>query len=116
MSDGIQIPQITAAEWRSSIAKESGCDEQTIDDVLERHGIEVNSIAPRRKTILLRSVRLRGVKSGLKDQHQADLPDHPFDYVWTGLDRGLWIITSDNNSKGKSSVLGWLPRFAAGGQ
>ncbi|PJG53074.1 hypothetical protein CVM73_22085 [Bradyrhizobium forestalis] len=105
MNKDIEIPQTTVAEWRSLIADKSGCDEQTIDDVLERHGVEVNSIVPRRKTILLRSVRLSGVKSGLKDQHQADLPDRPFDYTWKDLDRGLWIITSDKNSKGKSSVL-----------
>jgi hypothetical protein len=64
MTEAIQIPQTTVAEWRSLIAKKSGCDEQAVDDVLERFGIEVNSIAPRRKTILLRSVRLNGKKSG----------------------------------------------------
>jgi hypothetical protein len=105
MSERIHIPQTTVAEWRSLIAQRSGCDEQAIDDVLERYGVEVNSIAPRRKTILFRSVRLTGVKSGLKDQHQSDLPEQPFDYAWKDLDRGLWIITSDRNSKGKSSVL-----------
>jgi hypothetical protein len=105
MTEAIQIPQTTVAEWRSLIAKKSGCDEQAVDDVLERFGIEVNSIAPRRKTILLRSVRLSGKKSGLKDPHQADIPDQDFDYTWKDLDRGLWIVTSDKNSKGKSSIL-----------
>ena len=105
MIDAIQIPQTTFAEWRSLIAKKSACDEAAVDDVLERFGIEVNSIAPRRKTILLRSVRLSGRKSGLKDQHQADVPDQDFDYTWKGLDRGLWIVSSDKNSKGKSSIL-----------
>jgi hypothetical protein len=105
MTDSIQIPQTTVAEWRSLIAKKSGCDEQAVDDVLDRYGIEVSSVAPRRKTILLRSVRLAGTKSGLKDPHQADLPDQNFDYAWKGLDRGLWIVTSDKNSKGKSSII-----------
>jgi hypothetical protein len=105
MTEAIQIPQTTVAEWRSLIAKKAGCDEQTVDDVLERFGIEVDSIAPRRKTILLRSVRLCGTKAGLKDHDQVDLPDQPFDYTWKGLDRGLWIVTSDKNSKGKSSIL-----------
>ena len=105
MTEAIQIPQTTFVEWRSLIAKKSGCDEQAVDDVLERFAIEVDSIAPRRKTILLRSVRLSGTKSGLKDQHQADIPDQAFDYTWKDLDRGLWIVTSDKNSKGKSSIL-----------
>jgi hypothetical protein len=105
MTDSIQIPQTTVAEWRSLIAKKSGCDEQAVDDVLDRYGIEVSSVAPRRKTILLRSVRLAGTKSGLRDPHQADLPDQNFDYAWNGLDRGLWIVTSDKNSKGKSSII-----------
>jgi hypothetical protein len=105
MTEAIQIPQTTIAEWRSLIAKKSGCDEQAVDDVLERYGIEVSSIAPRRKTILLRSVHLSGKKSGLKDAHQADIPDQDFDYTWKDLDRGLWIVTSDKNSKGKSSIL-----------
>lgn len=105
MTGAVQVPQTTIAEWRSLIAKKSGCDEATVDDVLAKFGIQVSSIAPRRKTILLRSVRLSGKKSGLKDQHQADIPDQDFDYTWKDLDRGLWIVSSDKNSKGKSSIL-----------
>jgi hypothetical protein len=48
MTEAIQIPQTTVAEWRSLIAKKAGCDEQAVDGVLERFGIEVDSIAPRR--------------------------------------------------------------------
>jgi cell division septum initiation protein DivIVA len=105
MTDSIQLPQTTVTEWRSLIAKKSGCGEHAVDDVLDRYGIEVSSVAPRRKTILLRSVRLAGRKSGLKDPHQEDIPDQNFDYSWKGLGRGLWIVTSDKNSKGKSSII-----------
>jgi hypothetical protein len=103
--DSLTIPQMTAAEWRAAIAEKSKSDPQSVDHVLGRYGIEVHSIAPRRKSVLLQSVRLCGTKSGLKDQSQSEIPDQEFDFSWGGLSHGLWVITSDLNSRGKSSVL-----------
>jgi hypothetical protein len=59
MTEAIQIPQTTVAELRSLIAKKAGCDEQAVDDVLERFGIEVDSIAPRRPCASLEALHRR---------------------------------------------------------
>jgi hypothetical protein len=47
--------------------------------------------------LILRSVRMKGVKHGA---------DRPVEFSWSSLGPGLWALLTDENGRGKSSILG----------
>ena len=99
------IPQVTQQEWIGRIAEKAGTDVSAVEAVLARFGVTVQSVAPRRRSMTLSSVRLCGKKTGLVEADHHDIPDQSFDYEWKGLGGGLWVVASDGNSAGKSSIL-----------
>jgi hypothetical protein len=99
------LPQMTLQEWISRIAEKAHTDVLTVDSILARFGITVQSVAPRRRGMTLSSVKLGGKKTGLVEADHHGIPDQSFDYEWSGLGGGLWVIASDRNSAGKSSIL-----------
>ena len=104
MTEQPAISSVTAAEWRAHIAEKAKASPEEVDRVLAKHGIEVQSIIPRRRTISLASIRMVGTKSGvMKDG--IEVPGSGFDFQWNDLGPGIWVIASDSNNVGKSSVL-----------
>ncbi|MCJ2040816.1 hypothetical protein MKK55_17945 [Methylobacterium sp. J-059] len=89
--------QATAAEWVESIACKASLPIPTVQEILDRHGVEPQSTLPRRKSLRIRSVTLEGVKEGTS-------ADGPFAKTFT-FGPGLWAIVSDQNSRGKSTLL-----------
>lgn len=90
--------QVTAADWVEAIASKSSLTASTVQETLDRYGIEPQSTLPRRKHLRIRSVRLQGVKEGTAE-------NGPFDSTFR-FGQGLWAILSDQNSRGKSTLLG----------
>ena len=104
MTEQPAISSVTAAEWRAQIAEKAKAPPEEVDRILTNHGIEVQSIIPRRRTISLSSIQMIGTKSGvMKDG--IEVPGSKFDFQWNDLGPGIWVIASDSNNSGKSSVL-----------
>jgi hypothetical protein len=84
--------------WLTEIAEKAKVDRAVAKAVLDRHDIKPQATLPRRRPISFKSVALKGQKSGSQT-------DGPIDFTWSGLDKGLWTLTSDGNGRGKSSML-----------
>jgi hypothetical protein len=91
------MTQASVADWIEAIAQKVKLPLGTVQDVLNRYGVEPQATLPRRRRLTVRSVTLKGVKEGTAE-------DRPFDQTWT-FGSGLWAILSDQNFRGKSSLL-----------
>ena len=89
--------KVTAAEWVEAIAEKADLPVATVQEVLDRHGVEPQSTLPRRKSLRLRAITLKGVKESSTDSG-------PFDRTFA-FGPGLWAILSDQNFRGKSTLL-----------
>lgn len=92
--------------WTEAISAVSKRPAEDVTSFLERHGLRPQALIPRPVDITIRSMRFSGIKA---------LPGGPedFDFTWGELGPGLWLIGSDGNSRGKTSLLGvmrWLLR------
>lgn len=92
--------------WIDEIANKSGVERDDVARILLAHGIEEDSTLPRKRSLTLKRVLLRGTKYG---------EDKPFEFLWDGLSNGIWSLLTDANSKGKSSIIG-LVRGALRGE
>lgn len=93
-------------DWIDQIATKSRVKRNEVARVLLAHGIEEDSTLPRKRSLTLKRVLLRGTKHG---------EGEPFEFLWDGLGSGIWGLLTDANSKGKSSILG-LVRGALRGE
>jgi DNA-directed RNA polymerase subunit M/transcription elongation factor TFIIS len=92
--------------WESAIAKRAGTDVSRVRAVLARHRITAAPVlpSPRRLTLIRISF------SGVKDKAGSE---GPFEFDWSNLQHGIWALLTDENLRGKSSVLEvvhWLLR------
>lgn len=92
--------------WIDEIATKSRVERDEVAKILLAHGIEEDSTLPRKRSLTLKRVLLRGTKHG---------EDKPFEFLWDDLSNGIWGLLTDANSKGKSSILG-LVRGALRGE
>lgn len=82
--------------WIDEIATKSSVERDEVAKILLAHGIEEDSTLPRKRSLTLKRLLLRGTKHG---------EDKPFEFLWEGLSNGIWGLLTDANSKGKSSIL-----------
>lgn len=92
--------------WIDEIATKSRVDRNEVAKILLAHGVEEDSTLPRKRSLTLKRVLFRGTKHDEEKQ---------FEFLWDGLGNGIWGLLTDNNSKGKSSILG-LVRGALRGE
>ncbi|MER0040887.1 hypothetical protein [Pseudomonas sp. MGal98] len=92
--------------WIDEIAAKSRVERDQVTKILLSHGIEEDSTLPRKRSLTLKRVLFRGIKHGEED---------PFEFLWDGLGNGMWGLLTDDNGKGKSSILG-LVRGALRGE
>lgn len=88
----------TVADWFSAIAQRANVSIDVVRSVLDKRGVAAQPTLPRARTLCIRSVTLDGVKVGTS-------ADGPFQFSWPELSPGLWALMSDENSRGKSSIL-----------
>ena len=96
--------QVSTADWKSRIAAKSKTDLDLAEEILARHAIEAQSVIPRRRTITLTGIKLAGTKSGVVEDG-SEVQEAKFSFDWGPLGPGLWVVASDRNARGKSSVL-----------
>jgi len=92
--------------WIDEIAAKSRVERDEVTKILLSHGIEEDSTLPRKRSLTLKRVLFSGIKHGEED---------PFEFLWDGLGNGIWGLLTDDNGKGKSSILG-LVRGALRGE
>lgn len=100
-------PDPLAGSWIEAMAAASGRPPQAVADFLLRHDIREQALIPRPVDLTIRRVAFRGEKTVGGAEPQS------FDFEWTDLGPGLWVIGSDRNLRGKTSLLGvmrWLLR------
>ncbi|GLS45898.1 hypothetical protein [Methylobacterium brachythecii] len=85
-------------DWIASIAIKAKASPDEVRTVLDRHGIVAQATLPRRRRLCLAAIRLRGTKR-LPEGERA------IDFTWDDLTPGLWAVLSDDNFRGKSSLL-----------
>ena len=94
------------SEWLAAVAAHAGCDEEKVEQVLGTRRIHPAPVAGSPRRLLLRKIAFQGTKVGIPKSG-------PFEFEWPKLDRGLWAMLTDDNLKGKSSVIEvvrWLLR------
>ncbi|WP_232496201.1 hypothetical protein [Novosphingobium kaempferiae] len=85
--------------WINEIVLKSKVDRDEVVRILAAHGVEEDSTLPRKRSVTLKKVLLRGKKYN---------EDKPFEFQWDDLGKGIWSLLTDANSKGKSSILGLI--------
>jgi hypothetical protein len=94
------------AQWIEVIAERAKTEIPAVEAVLTKHHIRPTPVlaSPRRLTIV--EIAFSGVKDGVADSG-------PFEFLWGNLDHGLWAMLTDQNLRGKSTVMEvvrWLLR------
>jgi hypothetical protein len=96
----------TNGEWVQAIARRAVIDSNRVESILAAHHISPSPVLPSPRRLLL----VRIAFSGVKDKVGRG---EPFSFDWSDLDHGLWAILSDQNFRGKSTILEvvhWLLR------
>lgn len=93
-------------EWLQSIAERAKTSISQVESVLaSRHIVPTPVLASPRRLMLV-EIAFSGIKDGVFD-------DGPFEFSWNGLKPGLWAMLTDQNLRGKSSIMEivrWLIR------
>lgn len=97
MTDKNSIPSNRSA-WLEKIVSESDIKIDQIERILQKYDIRAQSTLPKAKKIEIKTIRFEGKKQGTQK-------DGNFSFEWMGLSSGLWGVISDQNLRGKSSVL-----------
>ena len=92
--------------WIDAIAKRAGTDAPRVQATLARHRITAAPVLPSPRRLTLLRISFAGVKDSV--DHEG-----PFQFDWSDLQHGIWAVLSDQNLRGKSTVLEvvhWLLR------
>ncbi|OYQ77097.1 hypothetical protein B9T12_08985 [Wohlfahrtiimonas chitiniclastica] len=84
--------------WLEKIVSESDVKIEQVEKILQKYDIRAQSTLPKAKKIEIKTIRFEGEKQGTQK-------DGNFSFEWMGLSSGLWGVISDQNLRGKSSVL-----------
>lgn len=84
--------------WLEKIVSESDVKIEQVEKILQKYDIRAQSTLPKAKKIEIKTIRFKGEKQGTQK-------DGNFSFEWMGLSSGLWGVISDQNLRGKSSVL-----------
>lgn len=93
-------------EWLEAIAKRAGTDSSRVEAVMASHRIVATPVLASPRRLMLLEIAFSGVKDGVADSG-------PFEFCWNSLGHGLWGMVTDQNLRGKSSVMEvvrWLLR------
>jgi len=93
-------------EWLQCIARRAKVEIPAVEPVLAAHHIHPAPVLAPARRILLVEIAFSGIKDGVVD-------DGPFEFVWSNLGPGLRAMLTDENLRGKSSIIEvvrWLLR------
>lgn len=96
-------------DWLQSIAKKADADIPAIESVLSSHRIQPSPVLAQPRRLVLREIEFSGVRDGVQNSGA-------FAFSWTDLDHGLWAMLSEQNLRGKSTIIEivrWMVRGRA---
>jgi hypothetical protein len=96
----------TNGEWVQAIARRAMIDSNRVESILAAHHISPTPVLPSPRRLLLVQIAFSGIKDRVGKEE-------PFSFDWSDLNHGLWAMLSDQNFRGKSSILEvvhWLLR------
>ncbi|WP_025804991.1 hypothetical protein [Pseudomonas chlororaphis] len=85
-------------EWLQAIAGKAEAKTSEVEAVLAAHRIQPTPVLATPRRLYLREIEFSGVKSGIAD-------GGPFSFVWKDLQHGLWAMLSEQNFRGKSTII-----------
>jgi hypothetical protein len=102
-------PSLLVGDFQTAVTAESGRSPGAVEAVLEKHGLRDPTLIPTPVSITLRKLLF----SGVRPVEGAESGKEEFTFSWDNLEPGLWLIGSDRNSAGKTSlveIMRWLLR------
>ena len=93
-------------EWLQSIATRAKTEAGAVDAVLAAHRIQPSPVLASPRRLVLREIAFSGEKDGVTNAG-------PFSFRWNDLGPGLWAMLSEQNLRGKSTIIEvvrWLVR------
>ncbi|AHJ76777.1 coiled-coil domain-containing protein [Kosakonia sacchari] len=85
-------------EWLQVIAAKVGAHASEIQAVLTSHRIQPTPVLGTPRRMYIREIEFSGVKSGITNAGA-------FCFSWKDLDHGLWAMLSEQNFRGKSTII-----------
>lgn len=85
-------------DWIETIAAKAKVDVAKVESVLATHRIEPMPVAASPTHLLVNRIRFAGKKI-------LDEKELPVDFEWNDLEPGLWAVLSDENLRGKSTIV-----------
>ncbi len=96
----------TEGPWADAIAAEAGRDLALVEEFLLKHHLAQPALKPIPVDITVKAVSFSG-------ERLVDGEPQGFNFEWPDLGAGLWLVGSDRNSAGKTSlidIIRWLLR------
>lgn len=85
-------------EWLRAIATRAKTDASEVEKVLSAHRVQPSPVLAQPRRLVLRELEFSGEKDGVADAG-------PFAFSWLDLDHGLWAMLSEQNLRGKSTII-----------
>lgn len=102
-------PSLLVGDFLTAVTAKSGRPSDAVEAVLEKYGLREPTLIPTPVSITLRKLAFSGIR--LVEDGQGE--KEGFTFTWDKLEPGLWLIGSDRNSAGKTSlveIMRWLLR------
>lgn len=102
-------PSLLIGDFQAAVTAESGRAPDAVQTVLEKYDLRDPTLIATPVSITLRKLSFNGVRP--VEDAQGEKED--FTFTWDNLKPGLWLIGSDRNSAGKTSlveIMRWLLR------
>lgn len=96
-------------EWVKAIAERANAEASAVETLLATHGIRPTPVLPSARRLQIAEIAFSGVKDGVGSAGS-------FAFEWKDLGHGLWAMLTDENLRGKSSIIEvvrWLLRGRA---
>ena len=103
----VSEPNSNSTAWLDSIASRANTTAKHAKDILVAHGIHPTPTQATPTRLQVHRLTFTGTKTG------TPAVDGPIDFTWRTPDSGLWAVLSDENLRGKTTVLElikWLLR------
>lgn len=85
-------------EWLQAIATRAEAEISAVEGILSAHRIQPSPVLAQPRRLVLREIEFSGEKDGVANAGA-------FAFSWTALDHGLWAMLSEQNLRGKSTII-----------
>jgi hypothetical protein len=85
-------------EWLQAIAKRAAVETSEVERILSSHRIQPSPVLAQPRRLFLREIWFSGEKDSVESPGR-------FAFSWTDLEHGLWAMLSENNLRGKTTII-----------